>query len=73
MAVPGSEDTGLLVAASVVSTGWFTSEVGLLYRKWPGQASAAPEHSDLRERHARMALISDRADHLAHLGELLSA
>jgi len=26
----------LLIAASVLTTGWFTGEVGLLYRKWPG-------------------------------------
>lgn len=72
MAVPGSEDTGLLVAASVLSTGWFTGEVGLLYRKWPGQASASPDHTEIREWHARMSLISERADQLSQL-EALSA
>jgi hypothetical protein len=30
MAVPGSEDTGMLVAAGAVSVGHFLSEVGLL-------------------------------------------
>src|SRR5204863_3654644 len=46
MAVPGSDDTGLLVAASMVSTGYFHSEVGLLYRKWPGQVTAGKAHME---------------------------
>ena len=29
MAVPGSDDTGLLIAASIVATGYFHPEVGL--------------------------------------------
>jgi hypothetical protein len=41
MSVPGSEDTGLLVAASAVSVGYVHPEVGLLYRKWPLQVTAA--------------------------------
>lgn len=67
MAVPGSEDTGLLVAASTLAPGWFTEEVGLLYRKWPGQASAAPDHTETVEWQTRMNLISERADQLASL------
>jgi glycosyltransferase involved in cell wall biosynthesis len=65
MAVPGSDDTGLLVAASVVSPGYFESEVGLLYRKWHGQESATAGHVEPIERNARMKLISDRATALA--------
>ena len=72
MAVPGSEDTGLLIAASVLSTGWFTSDVGLLYRKWSGQASASPDHVELDERRDRMSLISERADQLAQLDALIA-
>lgn len=72
MAVPGSDDTGVLIAASVVSTGYFRAEVGLLYRKWPGQVSAGAEHSETVERRARMSLISERADELlALLGKAL--
>jgi hypothetical protein len=41
--------------------GYFTPEVGLLYRKWPGQATAQPEHQDATERTARMHLIAARA------------
>lgn len=61
MAVPNSDDTGLLIAASVVSLGYFHPEVGLLYRKWPGQVTASPEHVDPTERSLRMALIAARA------------
>ena len=67
MAVPGSDDTGLLVSASVVSAGYFHGEVGLLYRKWPGQESAQPRHTESAEWNARMSLIDERAKSLAHL------
>jgi glycosyltransferase involved in cell wall biosynthesis len=67
MAIPASEDTGLLIAASVVSVGYFHREPGLLYRKWPGQATAAAEHTEPTERNTRMKLISDRADVLSAL------
>jgi glycosyltransferase involved in cell wall biosynthesis len=65
MAVPGSDDTGLLTAASVVSTGYFHPEVGLLYRKWPGQATADPAHTEPVEWQLRMGLIRARAELLA--------
>src|SRR5690606_16374036 len=42
MALPGGEDTGLLLAASVVSEGHFIGTPGLLYRKWPGQLTGQP-------------------------------
>jgi glycosyltransferase involved in cell wall biosynthesis len=67
MAVPGSDDTGLLIAASVITTGWFRDEVGLLYRKWPGQESASEGHVEPIEWSARMKLISERADALKAL------
>ncbi|OHT77872.1 glycosyltransferase [Mycobacteroides chelonae] len=62
MAVPGSDDTGMLIAASVVSAGYFHPEVGLLYRKWPGQESAKAPHYEQSEWQTRMSLISERAD-----------
>lgn len=65
MAVPGSDDTGLLVAASTLSPGWFFSEVGLLYRKWPGQVSANDAHTEPVEWTSRMELIDQRAEALA--------
>ncbi|UZJ30282.1 glycosyltransferase family 2 protein [Streptomyces endophytica] len=67
MALPASEDTGLLLALNATARGWFSSEIGLLYRKWPGQATSQPSHTDSAERHARMAVAEARARELAHL------
>ncbi len=67
MAVPGSDDTGLLIAASTISTGYFRNEVGLLYRKWPGQESASAQHIEPTEWNTRMQLINERADAIAEL------
>ncbi|MFI9720760.1 glycosyltransferase family 2 protein [Streptomyces sp. NPDC052396] len=65
MALPASEDTGLLLALDAVSRGWFSREVGLLYRKHPGQATAQGAHTDAMERETRMAVIEARARALA--------
>ncbi|MFD9000862.1 glycosyltransferase family 2 protein [Streptomyces sp. NPDC059582] len=65
MALPASEDTGLLLALNSVSRGWFSSEVGLLYRKWEGQATGQAAHVDAAERDARMAVVAERARALA--------
>ncbi|MGW5639197.1 glycosyltransferase family 2 protein, partial [Streptomyces sp. NPDC003832] len=65
MALPASEDTGLLLALNAVSRGWFTAETGLLYRKWPGQATGQASHVDPAERAARMAVAESRAQALA--------
>lgn len=65
MALPASEDTGLLMALNATSRGWFSSEVGLLYRKWPGQATSQASHTDAAERDARMAVVEARARTLA--------
>ncbi|MFC7305926.1 glycosyltransferase family 2 protein [Streptomyces monticola] len=68
MALPASEDTGLLLALNSVSRGWFSSEVGLLYRKWEGQATGQASHVDTAERDARMAVVEARARALADFG-----
>ncbi|MGW0734392.1 glycosyltransferase family 2 protein [Streptomyces sp. NPDC002851] len=68
MALPASEDTGLLLALNAVSRGWFSSEVGLLYRKWEGQVTGQAAHVDPAEREARMAIVDARARALADLG-----
>ncbi|MFD3684932.1 glycosyltransferase family 2 protein [Nocardiopsis sp. NPDC058631] len=68
MALPASEDTGLLLALDAVSRGWFTKEPGLLYRKWPGQVTASAAHTDREERAARMAVVEARALALAGTG-----
>ncbi|NGO70273.1 glycosyltransferase [Streptomyces boncukensis] len=68
MALPASEDTGLLLALNAVSRGYFLSEVGLLYRKHPGQLTAQGSHTDERERAPRMTVVDARAEALAKLG-----
>ena len=68
MALPASEDTGLLLALDAVSRGWFSAEPGLLYRKWAGQVTGHPAHTDPAEREARMTVVADRARALAELG-----
>ncbi|MFG2228122.1 glycosyltransferase family 2 protein [Streptomyces sp. NPDC048644] len=68
MALPASEDTGLLMALSAVSRGWFSADTGLLYRKWPGQVTSQPSHADEAERQARFAVVEARALALASLG-----
>lgn len=61
MALPASEDTGLLIAAASVSDGFFIDEPGLLYRKWSGQITGQPAHTDPAERANRMSIIRERA------------
>lgn len=68
MALPASEDTGLLLALNAVSRGWFTAEPGLLYRKWAGQVTGQSAHVDPAERDARMAVAEARARALAEFG-----
>ncbi|WP_431879969.1 glycosyltransferase [Amycolatopsis sacchari] len=62
--LPASEDTGLVLAANAVSRGYFIATPGLLYRKWPGQVTQAPAHSDPEEYAIRMRMIGDRAEAL---------
>lgn len=73
MALPASEDTGLLLALNAVAGGWFSPEVGLLYRKWDGQLTAHAGHVDPTERQARMALIERRATLLLDAPNSISA
>ncbi|MFI9170979.1 glycosyltransferase family 2 protein [Streptomyces lincolnensis] len=68
MALPASEDTGLLLALNAVSRGWFTAEAGLLYRKWEGQVTGQAPHVDPAERTARMAVVEERARALGTFG-----
>ncbi|WBB73421.1 glycosyltransferase [Micromonospora sp. WMMD1128] len=67
MALPASEDTGLLLAASAVSEGHFTREHGLLYRKWPGQVTSQSAHREPGEYEGRMKIIEARAVALASM------
>ncbi|MFF7370188.1 glycosyltransferase family 2 protein [Streptomyces tricolor] len=68
MALPASEDTGLLLALDAVSRGWFSAETGLLYRKWEGQVTGRAAHLDPAERTARTAVAEARARALAAFG-----
>ena len=70
MALPGSGDTGLLLAANAITPGWFNAGTGLLYRKHPAQMTSQPGHTDPAEWSARMAIIGERADALASLAAL---
>jgi glycosyltransferase involved in cell wall biosynthesis len=65
MALPASEDTGLLLAADAVSPGYFTPECGLYYRKWSGQVTQLAAHADASEQAARFRIIQARAEALA--------
>ncbi|MFE6189108.1 glycosyltransferase family 2 protein [Streptomyces sp. NPDC056465] len=67
MALPASEDTGLLTALSVLREGWFISDIGLRYRKHAAQTTAHPDHSKGEEWAARMDIIEARATALARL------
>jgi glycosyltransferase involved in cell wall biosynthesis len=69
MGVPGSDDTGMMIAASVLSTGFFHGEVGLLYRKHEAQETAGDFHYAPIEWTTRMNLISERADALKEMWE----
>ncbi len=62
MALPASEDTGLILAANASSDGYFVATCGMYYRKWPGQVTASAAHNDDAERLARMKLIEERAE-----------
>ncbi|MCM0674045.1 hypothetical protein NCC78_04920 [Micromonospora phytophila] len=64
MALPTSEDTGLLFALSIMSRGYFIAEPGLLYRKWPGQITGQDTHTDARQRTERERIIQARAEAL---------
>lgn len=61
MALPASEDTGLLIAADVITDGYFIADPGLLYRKWPGQMTGQLAHREPAEHSARMRIVEARA------------
>lgn len=73
MALPASEDTGLLLALNAVSGGYFIEEAGLHYRKWPGQSTASAAHVEPNERRARMQVIEARARALADYLPIIDA
>ena len=64
MALPGGEDTGLLVAASATNDGFFIATPGLLYRKHPAQITGQASWKEPTEWTARMQLIEARGQAL---------
>lgn len=68
MALPSSEDTGLLLALNTVADGYFLGTPGLYYRKWPKQLTAEDGHRDPESRARRFRLIDKRIDALAEAG-----
>jgi len=67
MALPAGEDTGLLLALSAVSDGYFVPEPGMFYRKWPGQVTAQAAHTEPGEWKARNRIIDERAETLGRM------
>ncbi|MGW4242406.1 glycosyltransferase [Nocardia sp. NPDC004722] len=58
MALPSSEDTGMLLAVSTLRDGWFLPRVGLHYRKHPGQLTEGAQYAV--DRTARAELLAER-------------
>ncbi|MDZ5447824.1 hypothetical protein U2F26_34855 [Micromonospora sp. 4G57] len=69
MALPGGEDTGLLLAVSVIADGYFIGKPGLLYRKHPHQITGQADWTEPGEWAPRMRLIEARALALRGLWE----
>lgn len=65
MALPTSEDTGMLLAAGELAPGYFIAEVGLHYRQHPGQITRAEHHAS--EKTARRQLLVERVEALRAL------
>jgi glycosyltransferase involved in cell wall biosynthesis len=72
MALPTSEDTGLLIALNIVARGYFIGQPALLYRKWPGQITGHASHVDPCQRAERDRIIRARAEALLDMYPLPS-
>jgi hypothetical protein len=76
MALPASEDLGLLLTLNLLYDGYFLAEPGLIYRKWPNQLTAQARYLSSQAQTARFAVIDDRlraidrlrAEHAALIG-----
>lgn len=62
MALPGSEDTALLLALNAKHPGYFVDDLGLIYRKWHKQLTAQPNHRDGALRSLRCEAIRRRVE-----------
>ncbi|MBA2714715.1 MAG: glycosyltransferase [Rubrobacteraceae bacterium] len=61
MALPTSEDTGMLMAANEISDGYFITDPSLAYRQHNGQVTGRADHLDPVEMQARRSLVVERA------------
>jgi hypothetical protein len=66
MALPASEDTGLVLALNAVTSGYFIGETGLYHRRWDRQSTEGSEYADDTERVARLRVVHLRAQILLH-------
>ncbi len=64
LALPASGDTGLLLGLDAVADGWFSAEVGMMYRLHEHQITRHPHHSTGEEWEARMQVMRERAEAL---------
>lgn len=68
MALPTGEDTGLLVALSEYSDGWFIDTPGLLYRQHEKQITKSDLHRDPDRQELRWKIITERINSIRQLG-----
>lgn len=61
MALPTSEDTGLIIAANEISDGYFITTPSLAYRQHDAQITAHPDHVNPAEIQTRRNVIIERA------------
>ncbi len=69
MALPSSEDTGLMVAANALAPGYFIREPGMLYRQHANQTTIQAHHVEPEARDLRRHLIAARGDALGRMAD----
>ncbi len=67
MALPASEDTGMLLSAGVISPGYFVKHPSMLYRKHPQQSTAQGANATRQLVEDRYRLIRRRVDAIVAL------
>lgn len=65
MALPASEDAGLLLALNAVSPGYFIGDTGTWHRRWDGQSTEGTAYANDAERFARLRVAQLRVQTLA--------
>lgn len=65
MAFPVAEDIGMLLAVSTFAPGWFIGEVGLHYRKHPGQTTPSDTPADVLQ--TRWKFLGERVQAIKQL------